>query len=67
MPSLAEVGEGNNPAGESGDGGASPPAYGERNVGKDVQSTWEALPGKELGAIRQNRKAARPGGSRRGS
>ncbi len=61
MPSRVSTGEGHDPAEESGASGASPPAYGERNVGKALQATWEILPAKRLAAIRLKPKRGKGG------
>lgn len=61
MPSRVSNGEGHDPADESGASGANPPAYGERNVGKAMQATWEILPAKRLTAIRLKPKSGKGG------
>ena len=55
------TGEGNNLTLKTGWGGANPPAYGERNVGKAATSTWEILPAKRLAAIRLKPKSGKGG------
>ena len=61
MPSRVSTGEGHDPAEESGESGANLPAYGERNVGKALQATWEILPAKRLAAIRLKPKSGKGG------
>jgi group II intron reverse transcriptase/maturase len=61
MPSRVSNGEGHDPAEESGESGANLPAYGERNVGKALQATWEILPVKRLAAIRLKPKRGKDG------
>jgi hypothetical protein len=41
--------------------GENPPEYGERNVGKAMQASWEILPAKRLASIRLKPKRGKGG------